>query len=242
MKRVIGGRQTIFVWRNIQLVRGRVFLFTLLFLSAVLLFALNEYLFATLGLLMIPLAYVLGIYSYRTYLIWNSGLEGERAVNRELDRLPDTYSGQSGVVLQSNRGDIDHVVVGPNGIFVIESKNYGGNISCDGDQWRKTRRITNEKSIESTIGSPSRQVKRNAKVLKDFLLERQYEAFGGPAPHLWLHAILVFTNPRATLELKDPTVDVVQLSDLVDAILSAKSPYCLTPETVRLISETISNR
>ena len=175
------GSQSMYVWRNIQLVRGRVILFALLFTSAVVLFALNEYLYASIGLITIPIAYVLGAYSYRSYLIWKSGMDGERVVNDALGELPDTYVSLNGLVIPGNRGDTDHIIFGPNGIFIVESKNYGGNISCKKDEWKKTRRLTSTKSVDTIIGSPSNQAKRNAKVLKDFILDHQVEAFGGPA-------------------------------------------------------------
>jgi len=50
-----------------------------------------------------------------------------------LSGLPDSFSLISGVVIPPNRGDTDHIVLGPTGIFVIEDKHYGGEIKCDGD-------------------------------------------------------------------------------------------------------------
>jgi len=73
------------------------------------------------------------------------GARGEEAVARALDRLPAGWHVFHGVPigdtpLSSGGGaDIDHVVVAPNAIFVIETKNWSGEITakhntllCDG--------------------------------------------------------------------------------------------------------------
>jgi len=232
------GGQTLYVWRNIQLVRARVLLFLALFLCAFILFALNEFPYASVGLVMLPLAYLLGIYSYRSYLAWRGGSIGEELVTSALLGLDDSYILLNGVVVPPNRGDTDHIAVGPNGIFVVESKNYGGRVSCDGDVWKKTK-IGRSGVHNLEIGSPSNQVKRNAKVLKDFMLRHQDEIFGGAAPHLWVHAVLVFTNPDAELELSNPTVDVVELDELCDYIASAKSEASLTSSQVEVVGRVI---
>lgn len=229
---------TSYLWRNIQLVRGRLIIFFFLLVSASVLFAMNVFPFATFGLILIPISYVLGAYSYSSYLTWQGGSAGEKAVTEALMALPDTYVLINGVVVPPNRGDIDHILIGPNGFFVIESKNYGGRISCIGDLWKKTKIIGGTlKNLE--IGSPSNQVKRNAKVLKDFILANQEEVFGGKAPHIWVVGLLVFTNPEVELELIDPTVDVVELDNLVGVISSTKSEFSLSSVQVESAARVI---
>ena len=51
---------------------------------------------------------------------------GEKVVADSLDTLPQDYFVFNDVNLPKSQGNIDHVVVGPNGIFVIETKNYRG--------------------------------------------------------------------------------------------------------------------
>lgn len=62
---------------------------------------------------------------------WGEGARGEFRVGEELDKLHkdgfhvfhDWYSG---------RGNVDHFVVGPQGVFAIETKSWDGEISCAG--------------------------------------------------------------------------------------------------------------
>jgi hypothetical protein len=62
---------------------------------------------------------------------WREGAEGERATAKALRPLT-----KAGWVLvhdmQTDRGNIDHVLVGPPGVFMLETKKLGGLVSvCD---------------------------------------------------------------------------------------------------------------
>lgn len=236
--KILGKRADYYVWRNIQLNKSRMLIFIMLFILALILFIMNWFPSATLGVILIPLAYLLGIYSYRKYLTWKSGSLGEDTVINELSKLSDSYYVINGVVIPPNRGDTDHIVLGPNGVFVIESKNYGGRITCDGDEWSRHKIGAGGRKYELRIGSPSNQVKRNAKVLKDFILENRDKIFD-KAPHLWVYSLLVFTNDRATLDIKNATVDILKTDELSDFIPGQESEVMFTEEELKRIGELI---
>jgi hypothetical protein len=67
------------------------------------------------------------------------GARGEEAVARALDRLPADWHVFHGVALDNTPlstgggADIDHVVIAPNAIFVIETKNWSGAITATHD-------------------------------------------------------------------------------------------------------------
>lgn len=78
---------------------------------------------------------ILSFFGKHQYLFY--GAEGEEMVARELSRLPDTYTvindyrlEFSEPIYDSNNNDrihsiqIDHVVVGPTGLYVVETKNW----------------------------------------------------------------------------------------------------------------------
>lgn len=70
------------------------------------------------------------------------GEAGEERVQRMLSALPsEEYIVLSGVLLPTKSGttQIDHIVISAYGIFVIEVKNYQGQIygKKDGDEWKK---------------------------------------------------------------------------------------------------------
>jgi hypothetical protein len=57
------------------------------------------------------------------------GLEGEQSVASELSYLSDEFLLLNDVMIPGARGNIDHVLVGPTGVFVFETKNYSGGAS-----------------------------------------------------------------------------------------------------------------
>ncbi len=67
------------------------------------------------------------------------GAAGEEIVARELARLPAGWHvfhalDADGGVLMWRGGDIDHVALGPAGMFVIETKNWRGAVTLAGDE------------------------------------------------------------------------------------------------------------
>ncbi len=67
-------------------------------------------------------------------LDFNNGLLGEQSVENILQKLPDDYTIYENVILPGKQSNTDFVIVGPNGIFVVEVKSHKGRISYDGIQ------------------------------------------------------------------------------------------------------------
>jgi hypothetical protein len=66
----------------------------------------------------------------RERLSWRKGAVGEAIVAATLGHLPDDF-----VVindLSKRFGNIDHVVIGPTGIYVVDTKNWKGSVKADG--------------------------------------------------------------------------------------------------------------
>ncbi|MFH1835720.1 MAG: nuclease-related domain-containing protein [Methanobacteriota archaeon] len=224
--RVLKNRaDTIYVWKHINLNRSRMLLFMVLLVLAFMLFIMNTYPFAQMGLLLIPLSYGLGLYTYRKMVAWTMGATGELRVVEELSKLDDGYILLNNVVVPPNWGDADHIILGPNGLFVVETKAVGGSVECNGDSWSRFKVGGRGFSYPVKIGNPSSQVKRNAKSLKDLVLKHGSEIFQGTVPHIWVHAGVVFTNDDLNLKVENPTVSVLRLHEVVDYIKSEKSKF-----------------
>lgn len=63
---------------------------------------------------------------------WARGAEGEERTARLLERLPKSFSVRHDLSMPGSRANIDHVVVGPTGVFTIETKNYRGGVRIAG--------------------------------------------------------------------------------------------------------------
>ncbi|CAL8971135.1 hypothetical protein PROP_03581 [Propionicimonas sp. T2.31MG-18] len=69
---------------------------------------------------------------------WQLGAWGEQKTAKELSRLPGSW-----VVLHDIKtrrgGNIDHLVIGPGGVFLLDSKRWSGTVEVRGDELRIVR-------------------------------------------------------------------------------------------------------
>jgi hypothetical protein len=62
----------------------------------------------------------------------DDGAAGEREILPHLKSLPDSYTVISDLDFAESYGNIDHLVIGPTGVFAIDVKNWRGTVSADG--------------------------------------------------------------------------------------------------------------
>ena len=197
----------------------------------------GSYQWLQLLLLIIPL--FLGLYYYGQFSGYKRGDAGERVVAKTLaSTLSDEYSLINDVGLPDGYGNIDHVVIGPNGVFVIETKNYAGKVVCHGDDWshqspNRKRRPWDRMHFD--MGSPSRQAKRNAMRIRRVL--ESIDTLWSKS--IWVDGILVFPNPAVSLEIRGPTVPVMRLRELSSFITSRKSRSSLSSEEIGVVGKEI---
>jgi hypothetical protein len=77
------------------------------------------------------------------------GAEGERKVGAILEGLAPTWHVLHGVWL--GHGDIDHVLIGPGGVFTIETKSNRGHIPLDDIHERMLRQAYAESKILAKV-------------------------------------------------------------------------------------------
>jgi hypothetical protein len=83
-------------------------------------------------------AFILGVVQLpQTTVAWRRGAEGERRTAKYLDGLIE-----SGFVVLHDRkvpgygGNLDHIAIGPSGVWAIETKRLSGKVVIDGDRLR----------------------------------------------------------------------------------------------------------
>jgi hypothetical protein len=67
---------------------------------------------------------------------WGKGAQGERMTADVLARLPDGYVTVHDLPMPGSRANIDHLVLGPTGVFTVESKHYSAPVVINGKQVR----------------------------------------------------------------------------------------------------------
>lgn len=79
--------------------------------------------------------------------MFEKGADGEAATAAVLSGLPPMWSAIHDVRWPSRRlANIDHILVGPGGIFVIDSKNWSGHVTVEHDRLRQNGR-SREKAV-----------------------------------------------------------------------------------------------
>lgn len=90
------------------------------------------------GLVLVALGFAAAILPRRRRLdAYFKGARGEERVARELGLLPGEYTVLNGLVLPGDSGapaDLDHVVVGPSGVWVVETKNWRAPVTLRDEQ------------------------------------------------------------------------------------------------------------
>jgi hypothetical protein len=75
---------------------------------------------------------------------WRRGVAGEQQTARLLDRLGrDGYVVLHDLAMPGSPANVDHLVIGPSGVFVIDSKQWTGNVDLgpDGLVWHNHYRL-----------------------------------------------------------------------------------------------------
>jgi hypothetical protein len=138
--------------------------------------------------------------------ILKAGIAGEELVAVELGRaLDDDWTLLHGY--RNRRGEIDHLLLGPQGLFAIEVKNLNATVHIDGDRWQADKydnygNLVEQRPIADRKGrSPSMQLNEPADALERFLRER-----GQPVT---VQRVVILAHSRSRLgQCRNPTVPV----------------------------------
>jgi hypothetical protein len=157
------------------------------------------------------------------------GRLGERLVVDLLRGLPDDYWLVNDVTLGLAHGNIDHVLIGPCGVVVIETKRFAGNIRCWGDDW----------SINGYVRkSVSRQVNSGACAVRYFLSERHPDLAASALR--WVESLIVFTHPLCRVEVNRPRAMIVRYSQLFQVVLELGKKHRMAPATAAQLAHTLA--
>lgn len=182
-------------------------------------------LFLIVGSLLISITF------FKNYFLWSNGASGEERVINELKKLGKDFLVINDLKLPNYSGNIDHLVLSKNGLFIIETKNHKGDIKCNGNYWEREKAGL-FKIFQNQLDSPSKQIKNSVVKLKEFLKENI-----NFTKKLWFEAIVVFSNKDANLkEIINPAVTVLKLDKLVNYIKTHKNANLSQNELYMLIN------
>lgn len=168
----------------------------------------------------------------------NIGKVGEKRVARKLDWLPKEYIVLNDIMLPTQYGttQIDHVVVSPYGIFVIETKNYKGWIFGheNSEEWKQSllgkERWYGWSSEQHKFRNPIRQNLSHTRAIKRILAN---------IGDFRIIPIVVFSD-RAELNITTPNHIVVNWCNLRSAIKQFNIP-CIPEDLIKKITDVIAS-
>jgi len=139
------------------------------------------------------------------------GPSGENIVLEQLNILPKNYFVFHDVILPNGKGNIDHIVVGQTGLFIIETKNYSGSYRINGNRWYYYK---NNKYIEIKQ-NPGTQLMRNILDLKSFLEDK-----GIKKSKIYAKGIVAFVQNNISITREPENYKVLSPSAIPEHILT----------------------
>jgi Nuclease-related domain len=156
--------------------------------------------------------------------ILKAGIAGELRIARELgEQLDDDWTLFHGY--RNARGEIDHLLIGPKGLWAIEVKNINATVRIDRDIWLADKYDRYGNAVDHYViadrrgRSPSMQINQSADALIVFLRQR--------GQSIEVNRVVILIHPRSQLgQHADVTVHVaVGTRDLLRLI--SASPVTL---------------
>lgn len=172
----------------------------------------------------------------------SSGLQGEEKTAAVAAMLPQEYYciRNPKVTWEDRTSEMDIVIVGKTGVFIVESKNHNGTIIGDytKNQWVQHKIGQKGTPYSSQFYSPVKQVSTHVYRLANMLHSRGI--------HTYIQAIVYFTNPDTEVFLENQENKISVFSAVnggKEALLSSvlESPQCLTQAQVVQIVKLIIN-
>jgi Nuclease-related domain len=159
-------------------------------------------------------------------------MAGEQIVAAGLGRvLGDDWTLLRGY--RNRRGEIDHLLLGGQGLIAIEVKHRNATVHCDGDDWwfdkydRYGNLVEQGRLCDRRERSPSVQLNEPASLLEGFLRSRGYPVS--------IQRVVLFTHPRSVLgSCRNPTVRIATSTDYVIDLLSGSPPALEAGQLARL--------
>lgn len=151
-----------------------------------------------------------------------SGLVGENKAKSIFEKLSDDYYvlNDLSIEVEGKTSQIDNIVVGSNGIFVIETKNVNGHIVGDSNSNNVTQHKVGQKGGEysRTMYNPIKQVGTQVYRVSELLKKSNV--------NIWVQGAVFFTNNQCEVELQSNRIPVFSIrEDGENEILKYISSY-----------------
>jgi hypothetical protein len=177
--------------------------FGLLIAVALLPFVLNQ-----AAVFLWPLFFVVFMLTSATKQLqfdWGPGMQADQRLAQAMKGLNNRY--WFGAYVPLGRQVVNHLLVGPEGVLVLETRNHPGETSCAGGRWRRKSGLFSRLfGPIPPLGNPGRDLEAAVDAVR-----RDLEESGLEAP---VSGAVVFTAPDAVIEYDGCAVTALTLSQL----------------------------
>lgn len=174
---------------------------------------------------------------FNKYRCLKTGLNGENNTINTLKSLDESYNIFKNIQISvdEKETEIDTIVVGNNGVFIIEVKNHNGTIEGNGNEdiWiqhkvgRKGGRYTNK------IKNPIKQVKYQTFMLSKFLKVNNID--------VWIEHMVYFSNKNVKNKTSNVESVFFESSDLLNYIKNYILKKSLSQNEISSIINVLKN-
>lgn len=177
------------------------------------------------------------LYDHRLKRIGDSGEEHIGDILSQLSE--EEYQTLNDVVLKTTHGttQIDHIVVSRYGVFVIETKNYRGQIYGDDDRYEWKQIIKTDVNYSRNLWKTYTYITKNEMYnpVSQCIghMNQVHRCLSLISPHIKIIPIVVFSD-EADLAKVTSSIDVINSCQLLDTIRSYKTPCCTDSEIIQI--------
>ena len=145
----------------------------------------------------------------------NNSIKTVSTVTGYLKQLPNDYFIFNNVKIPGIRENLGHIVIGPNGFFLIKTKKYKGFYIVKDEEWFYRTGIEYTKKVHNP---PGKQAMANAISLRKFLIKKGVNMNG-----IWVNSIVTIQKINFKLEQKPTRHNVLSPSKIPEFILNNKN-------------------
>ena len=164
-----------------------------------------------------------GLYEKKRAKDADRGAHAEEVVAERLMNLPDGYHAFHDIAFDGF--NIDHVVVGPGGIFLVETKSHSGNVDAKGD----TLLLNGAQPPKNFLNQTWSQTYQ----LKDFFKKKTSKEWT-------VKPILCFT--RAFVKVRQPVKGIAVVNKKYLTTYLSKQQQSLNPDDIEYITRILQSR
>jgi len=164
--------------------------------------------------------------------IGSAGLYGESITEKVLKKLPNSYYIFSDFTIEvkGKESQIDHAVIGPNGVFVVETKYWSGEI-IESENENRVIQVTKNSGLHREHYHPSKQVGTHVYRLSTLLKENGLKT--------WVNGCVFFSHNEVKVNGKHETYPLFEQTDELLNYLTKNGSNNLSKEEIEKIIRVI---